>query len=340
MTAPVVVAETGGMPRDEWLALRRGGIGGSDAAAIAGLNPYRTAIDVWLDKTGQITDEPGDEAAERMRWGNVLEPVVAAEWSERHGIEIVDRPVLYRHPDHDWMLANIDRETVDPEGILEVKTAGINATLRTWNDPDDPPDYVYVQALHYLAVTGRRVAFVAVLLAGQRLASYTIERDDTAVANLLKIEEEFWQHVADGTMPPVDGAEHTTELLQAMYDVDPADVRVLPPGAESLIKAYETWRTHEKEAAERKREAGNRLRQLLGPAEVGMLDGQKAVTWKAPKGFDDELFKLHEPDLAAEYRTESVDRRRLRADHPEVYDTYTLPGAGPRRLNIVKRSDT
>jgi putative phage-type endonuclease len=72
------------MTRDEWLAARRTGIGGSDIAAILGLSPWRTPLDVYRDKVDGA-EQPETEA---MRWGRLLEDVIAREYAVRAGVRI------------------------------------------------------------------------------------------------------------------------------------------------------------------------------------------------------------------------------------------------------------
>src|SRR5690606_24085021 len=114
-----VLVPTRGMDREEWLQARRRGIGGSDAAVIAGVDPFRSPIRLWMEKRGEIQEEPAGEAAE---WGLLLEPVIAAEFERRTGKRVRRRNAILQHPEHEWMLANIDREIVGEDAILEIKT--------------------------------------------------------------------------------------------------------------------------------------------------------------------------------------------------------------------------
>jgi putative phage-type endonuclease len=173
------------LDREAWLDLRRHGIGGSDVSAIVGLSNYATPLSVWLEKTGLY--RPDDDPSEAMEWGNILEPVVADEFSRRSGIPTTPYKFLLAHPEHPWMLANVDRLItadpvllVDEHGVYEGKTT--NAFARAdWGTEDDPkvPDHALLQSHHYLAVTGLPYAYVAVLIGGQRLVWRRVERDET-----------------------------------------------------------------------------------------------------------------------------------------------------------------
>ncbi len=140
------------LPREDWLEVRKRGIGGSDAAAAVGLNPYKSALELWLEKTGRDEHlpkiDPHDEESPTY-WGNILEPIEAAHYTKRTGRRVRKLNAVLQHPDPalPWMLANIDREvTGSPEvQILECKTAGINGA-KLWRD--GVPEYVQLQVQH------------------------------------------------------------------------------------------------------------------------------------------------------------------------------------------------
>ena len=169
--------DTKELPREDWLAVRKQGIGSSDAGAAVGLNPYKSQLELWLEKTGRDATlpkiDPHDEESPAY-WGNVLEPIVAWHYSKRTGKKVRRINAVLQHPDPElpWMLANIDREVngADDVQILECKTAGINGA-RLWKE--GVPEYVQLQVMHQLAVTGKQAADVAVLLGGQTLESLT-----------------------------------------------------------------------------------------------------------------------------------------------------------------------
>jgi putative phage-type endonuclease len=179
--------------RSPWLVTRRTGIGASDMAAILGMNPWRSAVDVWFDKmsTEKVTDSMPSEAAE---WGLALEDSVARRVVKRHPElgKLVPSPGLLAHEDHPWMLATVDRllakRLVRPlhvDSALEIKTVSPASFEESWHPehpehdrPDWPPWSVQVQVQQQLAVTGLPFAWVAVLVGGQRMpAPYRIERD-------------------------------------------------------------------------------------------------------------------------------------------------------------------
>ncbi|MCF5021627.1 alkaline phosphatase, partial [Pseudomonas lactis] len=134
------------LPREDWLAIRKQGIGSSDAGAAVGLNPYKSQLELWLEKTGRDTELPKtdpDDEDSAMYWGNVLEPIVVWHYSKRTKNKVRRINAVLQHPDPElpWMLANIDREVIEADDvqILECKTAGINGA-RLWKE--GVPEYV------------------------------------------------------------------------------------------------------------------------------------------------------------------------------------------------------
>lgn len=212
------------LPREDWLAVRKQGIGSSDAAAAVGLNPYKSQLELWLEKTGRDESlpklDPQDEESPAY-WGNVLEPIVAWHYSKRSGNRVRRINAVLQHPDPKlpWMLANIDREVIgaDDVQILECKTAGINGA-RLWKD--GVPEYVQLQVMHQLAVTGKQAADVAVLLGGQHLEIHRIERDESMIARLIDLERLFWDYVVSDTPPPADGTDSAEAALRCLYPED------------------------------------------------------------------------------------------------------------------------
>ena len=212
------------LPREDWLAVRKQGIGSSDAGAAVGLNPYKSQLELWIEKTGRDATlpkiDPQDEESPAY-WGNVLEPIVAWHYSKRTGKKVRRINAVLQHPDPElpWMLANIDREVMgaDDVQILECKTAGINGA-RLWKE--GVPEYVQLQVMHQLAVTGKQAADVAVLLGGQHVEIHRIERDEQMIDRLIELERKFWQYVQTDTPPPVDGSASSEAALRCLYPRD------------------------------------------------------------------------------------------------------------------------
>lgn len=303
----IALANTKDMPREDWLKWRKRGIGGSDAAAIAGLNRWKSPLMVYLDKTGQIEDQEPGEAA---YWGTVLEDVVADEFAKRTGLTVRRRNVILQSPDHDWMLANVDRVIVGRHEGLEAKTTSAYKADE-WGEGKAPTQYI-IQAQHYMAVTGFDAWHLAVLIGGQKFLHLKIDRDEELIDYLVQIESAFWHdHILANTPPAMDGSEASGDLLDRLYpESKPETVIELPPAAEDLVSAFETAKDEEKAAALRKDEAANKLKALLGDCEAGWA-GSKKVSWKTvvSNRVDSKALQTKHPTVYAEVCKPSMSRR-------------------------------
>jgi len=213
------LVDTTSLSREDWLSVRKNGIGGSDAAAAVGLSPYMSLLELWLIKTGRDANLPKPDAGdttEPVYWGTLLEPIVAASYTKQTGNRVRRVNAVLQHPQIPFMLANIDREVVGNRDVqlLECKTAG-EFGARLWRD--GVPEYVQLQVQHQLAVTGRQAADVAVLLCGQKLEMHRVVRDDALIARLIELEAVFWRYVETGTPPPADGSDSADRALRCLY---------------------------------------------------------------------------------------------------------------------------
>ena len=185
------------MTEEDWQAYRekQKGIGGSDVATIFGLNPYKTPFTLWLEKTGQI--EPPVLNNEYIEWGNILEPVIREKFAKETGFEVEENHWVMLHDQHDFMVANVDGEVMDPQfagkkGVLEIKTAG-ERMRDQWEN--GPPNHYMLQLQHYLAVLDYSYGYVAVLIGGNTFKYYLVERDDYVIDNIIQAEAEFMKMV-------------------------------------------------------------------------------------------------------------------------------------------------
>ena len=310
---------TKALPREDWLAVRKQGIGSSDAAAAVGLNPYKSQLELWLEKTGRDGNlpkaDPHDEESP-MYWGNLLEPIVAAHYTKRTGNRVRRINAVLQHPDPDkaWMLANIDREVTgaDDVQILECKTAGINGA-RLWKE--GVPEYVQLQVQHQLAVTGKAAADVAVLLGGQHLEIHRIERDESLIARLVQLERQFWEYVVTDTPPPADGSASAELALRCLYPEDQGQTvdftqdRTLSSAFADLLSVRQSIADYEKLEAQFKQT----IQQAMGEASKAIFE-TGAVTWKKAKdssGLDVTTLLKEQPELAQRYRITKPGSRRF-----------------------------
>ncbi|MFF4548646.1 YqaJ viral recombinase family protein [Streptomyces sp. NPDC001406] len=321
-----------GAPEDIWRTVRQTGAGGSDVAAILGLDRYRGPLHVWQDKTGQLRPERDVRLERAARRGHRLESLVAEFFTEDSGLTVLDSPGTLQHIDHPHWIANPDRLTVAPDdtgrdelGVLECKTrTWRSARIEGWRG-EEPPDGPSLQAHWYLTVTGYRHAYIAGLL-DDDLVWFRLERDDELCQLLADAVDEFWQHhVLTGIPPQPDGSKATADLLARMWEAEQDATADVDPVETTLLLA------RRRELAARAAELGgdldtvdNRLRALLGEAEVALVGGRPAYTWRQNGTFAAKRFREAEPELAAAYTRSvpAVDLDRLKAERPETYRQY------------------
>ena len=202
-----ILTSTENLTHPEWLEFRRKGIGGSDASVVCGINRYKSPVELWLEKTGQL---PHTEAGEAAYWGTQLEALVKSEFTKRTSIEVKDSNLILQSEENPFMLANLDGTAKHPiygECVFEAKTA---SAYKAGEWENTIPDEYMLQVQHYIAVTGFMGAYVAVLIGGNTFKWTFIERDDELISMLISLESDFWEHVQNGTPPPIDGSEATS----------------------------------------------------------------------------------------------------------------------------------
>ncbi|PEP80710.1 hypothetical protein CN581_14555 [Bacillus toyonensis] len=303
-----VLVNTLNMDHIQWLQARTQGIGGSDVSAIAGLNKWKSTVQVFLEKTQTIKKE--DIQSEAAYFGNVLEGVVAKEFSKRTNLKVQRRNAILQHPEYPWMLANVDRLIVGEKIGLECKTAS-EYLKKEWEDEEVPTAYL-LQCQHYMAVTGYEAWWVAVLIGGNKFVHKRIERDEELIQYLIDIEKDFWLNNVEKNEPPMfDGSDASTELLKHLYPESIADSFVsLGKQEELLIEARDQVDREIKILQEQKAEYENKIKAKLGTNEAGRTENYK-VYWKSytTNRFDSKRFKAEHPDLYEQYAKESQSRK-------------------------------
>lgn len=286
----------------EQLETRREGLGGSDAGAAIGLNPYRTPVEVWLEKTGR--EQPKDLSdIQAVHFGNVLEGVVAKEYERRtgHRVARVNRTLV--HKEHPYLLAHIDRRVVGQRKVLEIKTAGHYASFR-WGPEgsDEIPDEYIAQVYHYMAVTGYQAADVAVLIGGQDFRIYHIERDEELMRSIIAAERAFWEnHVAADVPPPPS----TATDLASLYPEDDGSSLLATPEMAATVAELKALRGQIKALTSEKERLENLIKAGIGD-HACLVDESNTpiVTWKAQK-------------------SRRLDTKALRSDMPEIAEQFT-----------------
>lgn len=306
-----------------WLVQRRQIIGSSDAPILTGDSPWSSPYALWADKRGLIPMRV-DSPSEAATWGTILEPVVAKHWAEDTGRRVFRERAIVVHPHWLWMGADVDYLTRTDQGyaVVEVKTTSERYAGRFHGDI---PDSHWIQIQHQLAVTQAPLAFHVMLIGGQHLSTTEILPDVEFQHYLIDLESTFWQHVVEGTPPPLEG--HPSDLDALGYQWQPAPAEAVAvwqendPESVHWIQAYFDAVSQAKEA-ERTKDAAKAYfaeRLIRHQANKGLCSDAHGATHTI-------TFK---PSTRTQWDVKALDR-----DHPELAATYRRTTVGDPTVRI------
>ena len=279
--------------REEWKALRKKYIGGSDAAAIVGMNSFSSPFSVWAEKTGQVPEFEGNL---RTEVGTYLEEFVAQKFEDETGKQVRRCNLSLVNDDYPFAIANVDRMLVGEDAGLEIKTTSA-LNLKAFKGGEYPDNY-YVQCVHYMAVTGKNKWYLAVLIGNSDFKIFEINRDEAEIKALMDAEKEFWySYVCTRKAPPVDGNIATTDTIKQLFG-DPNEVRVDLNGLEDVFVQRKALNAQIKTLKEQLDSLDNQIKVIMGNATNGSC-GPWSVSWKLQG-------------------TSGLDRDRIRMDYPGI----------------------
>lgn len=263
--------------RERWLAARNTGIGASEVAVVLGESPWSSPLHLYARKTGQLVE---DQDSEVLEAGRRLEPVVI-EWAgDRMGCEVLGGGILYRSDAEPWALATLDA-WANLDGVwvpLEVKTTGAHHA-DAWEE--GAPRHYWWQCQAQAFVMGAPRVAIACLIGGQRLVWDVIERDEGAIAHMVRECSAFWRRVEEHIPPEPDGTEHSKRALAAMYPhAEEGKVVELPGELIDVADELEVAKAEKKAAEKRATEAENRIKAALGDAERGVFADGSGFSFK------------------------------------------------------------
>jgi putative phage-type endonuclease len=279
--------------REEWLSIRKGYIGGSEAGAVVGLNPYKSAYTLWAEKTGKVPEFEGNLTT---KVGSYLEDLVANLFTEETGKAVRRKNRVLVNDEYPFACADVDRMVVGEDAILEIKTTNSIPAMRMFKKGEYPEQW-YCQMTHYLAVTGKKKAYLAVLIECRDFKIFELERDEDEISALMNAEKEFWNLVQKDTPPTADCLKSTSDTLVAIYPTSNTD-SVNLFGYENELAQYMTIQAQIKALEEQKDGFANRIKAYLGEAGKGESEGYK-VSWSSSerKTFDTKAFANDNPDV-------------------------------------------
>ena len=288
---------------EEWLELRKGFIGGSDAGAVLGMNPYSSPFAVWAEKTGKVEGFAGNLTTQV---GAYLEDLVAQLFTEETGKKVRRKNRMLVNDEYPWACADVDRMVVGEKALLEIKTTNSFPAMKKIRGGEYPTMW-YCQMVHYLAVTGLEKAYLAVLVNCRDLRIFELERDEDEIAALMDAEQRFWEKVTQDIPPEADGSEATTEALGKVYPASSEDTVLLING--DLLEQRARLLTAKKALETDIDEINNKVKAEMGNYERA-TDNHFVVTWKSQKKstFDRKALEKDYPgiDLDKYYKTSTT----------------------------------
>lgn len=289
--------------REEWLSLRKGYIGGSDAGAVVGLNPYKGAYALWAEKTGKIPEFEGNITT---RVGSYLEDLVAQMFTEETGKKVRRKNRMLVNDLYPFACADVDRMVVGEDALLEIKTTNSIPAIKKFKNGEYPEQW-YCQMMHYLAVSGLKKAYLAVLIECREFKIFELERDEGEIAALMSSEENFWNCVLTDTPPAADGSESTSDTLSALYPTSNGDTVSLF-AYEAELAQYIALTAQIKALEAQRDECANKVKAFMNEAGRGESSRHR-VSWTTAerRTFDSKRFIKENPqiDMESYYKTSS-----------------------------------
>jgi putative phage-type endonuclease len=294
--------------REEWLAERKNGLGGSDMAALFGLSPWKSRYQLYMDKKGLT---PDIEETEAMRMGKIMEPALRQFYSDTTGraVRVPDK-IIY-HKEYPFIFANPDGLTDDLR-VVELKTSKFQ---KGWGEPGSAeiPEYYALQCQHYMCVTGFKVCDVVVSIGGALPIMYELPADDELHELMVDEGKRFWDELQKGIEPtPISFSDAVSKFkLSSTVGIVYADAEIIAT-VEALRGVVE--QVKELEAQDDALRA--KIVVALGDNGDTLLDatGKTLVTWKMAAG------------------RKTVDTKALEKEEPLIYAKYLKVGDPTRRF--------
>ena len=274
------------MPKETWLKLRKKGIGGSDASSILNLNPYRSSVNVYMEK---IDENIEIKSNMKMILGEKLEEFVAKEFCNQTGKKVRNLNGILRNHKYPYAIANLDKVVVSENAFLECVVT--NSYLKKeWSE--DVPIHYQIQCYHYMAVTGASHCYVCVLIGNEEIKIYKLDRDQELIDYIMEKEEEFWKKY---------GSEDYSKFLKNRYkNIDEKPLNLFIES--NKLSKLDTLNDMLKEIKLEKSKIEQEIQQEMKDHEVAFI-GDRKITWKWQS------------------RT-TLDSKRLKKDYPDIVKDY------------------
>ena len=340
---PSVLVDTAGLPEEEWLEYRRQGIGGSDAAAILGLSPFATARDLYYDKLKLVGYEDRKSNWVAKKVGHLLEDLVAEIFHVKTGYRIYQVKKMFYHPQHPFMLADVDYFIDLPNGktaILEIKTTHYQAKDHWWRDGEEvvPVNYE-VQGRHYMCVMNVDEVYFCCLYGNSEddVIIRHITRNMAYETELIALEEDFWEGHIQSRVPPPYTEDGDLILDSVRSHFGPADpdapaIELSLPMAGSIARFLEL-QARKKQLDARVKELESEMKRIQGRVVAEMGRSCTALCTVGGEAYT----VAYNPVKKTGINKDGLIR--LQAQHPDIYEEYVTVSES-RRGDVRKSQET
>jgi predicted phage-related endonuclease len=265
------------------------GIGGSDIAALVGLDPRRDAFDVYAEKMGLVEPQP---PTTRMRAGTYLEAGILRWYGEETQQELVLDNVTRQHPERPWQVYTCDAFALSDAvamphwaGVVDAKLVSLDQ-LNRWGEPgtDVVPDHIALQAQWYCSATKLPWCDIAALIGGNDLRIYRLHFDAEVEVALLTRAQDFWErHLVPGVAPIIGSTNTAKTYLQQRFPRNTEAVRVATAEEVTLMGYLREAKAEADRAIARKVAIENQIKAAIGDAEGLVDDALGKIAWKLTK---------------------------------------------------------
>lgn len=307
-----VICSTNNMSKSEWLERRRCGIGGSDAASIVNMSPFKSMASVYIEKFPYSNDYPknsssiDEKVSFRMELGNKLEQFVAKEFMDRTGKKVRSVNGILRNDKYPFAIANIDKYVFGEKGILECKVTNSYAK-KEWEK--QVPIHYQIQCVHYMAVTGATHCYVAALIGNEEFVIHKLQRDEELIEYIMGEEEKFWnEYILGDKVPMPDGSEGYSKFLKEKYKYSKCESKSIFIEEDKLSRYDEVCKLI-KELDLEKKYIEQVIQNEMGECEVAYV-GDRKITWKSQtrNSLDSKSLKKEHPELVASFMKSTTSR--------------------------------
>ena len=284
------------MPKETWLKLRKKGIGGSDASNILNLNPYRSSVNVYMEK---IDENIEIKSNMKMILGEKLEEFVAKEFCNQTGKKVRNLNGILRNHKYPYAIANLDKVVVSENAFLECV---VNNTYLKKEWSQEVTKHYQIQCYQYMAVTGASHCYVCALIGNEEIKIYKLDRDQELIDYIMEKEEEFWKkYILGDDIPLPDGSEDYSKFLKNRYkNIEKKPLNLFIES--NKLSKLDTLNDMLKEIKLEKSKIEQEIQQEMKDHEVAFI-GDRKITWKWQS------------------RT-TLDSKRLKKDYPDIVKDY------------------